>query len=207
MIDSDTLVMQGLRWIHYLAGIIWIGLLYFFNLINVHLAKTYDPATKKAVVPQLMPRALFWFRWGAMFTFLSGWLYVAWKIFIASDAGFFGPGGLMASTWGYWISLGGLFGTIMWFNVWFIIWPNQKGIIEADRTGNAPADLQDRIKKATLASRINTYLSVPLLFAMAAASHFPVFTWGWLIGVLVVSFAIAHHVLKAAEKVSIEIKL
>src|SRR3989344_262263 len=129
--DLHTTVLFVLRWIHLVAGILWIGLLYFFNFVNGPLAKTYDADTKKKVVPELMPRALFFFRWAAMVTFGVGWIYIIWKLYVASNAGMRGEGGLLSSTWGNWISLGSALGSIMWFNVWFIIWPNQKKIISA----------------------------------------------------------------------------
>ena len=86
-----------LRWIHFIAGIIWIGHLYFFNFVNSVFAKTLDAETKKKVVPELMPRALFWFRWGAMVTLLSGLAIIIWKMFIISNAGLTGEGGLFTS--------------------------------------------------------------------------------------------------------------
>ena len=78
-LDGATLFLFGLRWLHFIFGITWIGLLYFFNFVNGPFAKTMDAETKKKVVPQLMPRALWWFRWGAMITFLSGWTYIGAK--------------------------------------------------------------------------------------------------------------------------------
>ena len=92
-----------LRWIHFIAGVIWIGHLYFFNFVNSVFAKTLDAETKRKVMPELMPRALFWFRWGAMFTFLSGYGIIIWKMFVVSNAGLMGEGGLFTSSWGQWI--------------------------------------------------------------------------------------------------------
>ena len=85
--DVTTNIELILRWLHFIAGVTWIGHLYFFNFVNGPFVKTLDAGTKKIVVPQLAPRALFWFRWGAMLTFLSGWAYALWKVFIAADAG------------------------------------------------------------------------------------------------------------------------
>jgi len=79
-LDPTTWLQMVLRFIHFLAGITWIGILYFFNLVNVPTMKALDAATKGKVVPELMPRALFWFRWGALFTWLSGFIYFAWII-------------------------------------------------------------------------------------------------------------------------------
>ena len=190
-LDVHTITLFALRWIHFLAGITWIGLLYFLNLVNVPFAKTLDADAKKKVVPELMPRTLWWFRWSAMVTFLVGWIYVIWKLYVATDAGMKGTGGLLTSTWGQWISFGGLLGSIMWFNVWFIIWPAQKKIIGWVKAGQAPAEMAGTVKRAFLTSRTNFYLSVPMLFCMGAASHFPSFNPVTAVIVLALGFAIA----------------
>ncbi len=201
-LDLNTSALFVLRWIHFLAGITWIGLLYFFNLVNGPFAKTMDADTKKKVVPQLMPRALWWFRWAAMVTILAGITYIIWKIYISTDAGLTGTGGLFTSTWGKWITFGGSLGIIMWFNVWFIIWPAQKKIIGWVKAGEAPPEMPGLVQKATMASRVNTYLSVPMLFAMGAASHFPSFNIVTLIGALVIGFAIAWVFINISAKVA-----
>src|SRR5438105_3080396 len=113
------------RWIHFVAGITWIGLLYFFNLVNLNFQKSLDADTKKKVNPELILRALFWFRWGAMITLLAGLFILIWKYFYLGT-GMSGEVGLMSTPGGQWISFGGLLGIVMWFNVWFIIWPAQK---------------------------------------------------------------------------------
>lgn len=200
-LDINTIALFILRWIHFFAGITWIGLLYFFNLVNVPFAKTLDADSKKKVVPQLMPRALWWFRWSAMVTFVVGVLYIIWKIYIATDAGLYGTGGLFTSTWGQWISFGGLLGTIMWFNVWFIIWPAQKNIIGWVKEGQAPPEMAGTVKRAYLTSRLNTYLSVPMLFAMGAASHFPSFSLITAGIVLLVGFAIVWFFINLSLKI------
>src|SRR3989338_3409851 len=133
-LDGATLFLFGLRWLHFIFGITWIGLLYFFNFVNGPFAKTMDAGTKKLVVPQLMPRALWWFRWAAMITFITGWLYIGAKLGL-NGQGFIE--GLTSSTWGQWISLGAGLGSIMWFNVWFIIWPSQKKLITWTKNGEA----------------------------------------------------------------------
>ena len=200
-LDGSTIFLFALRWIHLLFGIIWIGHLYFFNFVNGPFGKTLDADTKKKVVPQLMPRALWWFRWGAMITFLSGWIYIFGKLHLAG-AGLTGEGGLFTSTWGQWILLGALFGTIMWFNVWFIIWPAQKKLIRWTKDGQAPPEMAGLTRRAFLASRLNTYLSVPLLFFMGAASHFPSFNWVTVLIVIAVSVVLVWHLIeKVAPKV------
>ena len=196
-LDSGTILLMVLRWFHFIFGITWIGLLYFFNFVNVPFGKTMDPDTKKKVVPQLMPRALWWFRWGAMITFLTGLSYAMAKLHLNGRP----MSDFLTTTWGNWIGLGALMGTVMWFNVWFIIWPNQKRIITAVKTGQAPADLQAITRRAFLASRLNTYLSVPMLFCMGAASHFPSFNWVTVLVVVAVSVFLTWHLV---EKVAIK---
>lgn len=202
VLDANTITLMVFRWIHFFAGIAWIGLLYFFNLVNVPFAKTMDPETKKKVVPELMLRALWWFRWAAMVTFIVGWLYVIWKIYVITDAGLYGTGGLFSSTWGQWITFGGLLGSIMWFNVWFVIWPSQKRIIGWVKNGEKPAEMDKTVKRAYLASRLNTYLSVPMLFCMGAASHFPAFDLITAVAVLAIGFGIVWVAINASLKVS-----
>ena len=90
--DTNDLLQALFRWIHFVAGITWIGMLYFFNLINAHVTNELQPPTRREVVPQLMPRALWWFRWGTMFTFLSGLLLILWKYFLLGS-GFTGDSG------------------------------------------------------------------------------------------------------------------
>jgi uncharacterized membrane protein len=201
-LDIHTIVLQLTRWIHFLAGITWIGHLYFFNLVNVPFQGTIDAETKKKVNPQLMLRALFWFRWGAMITVITGLLYVIWKQWIASDAGLFGVGGLWNdSSYGAWITLGGLLGIIMWFNVWFIIWPAQQKLIGWVMHGGAPPEQPQIAKRALLASRTNTYLSVPMLFAMGAAGHFPNASLLWMLGVIAVGAGIANVAINVSGQV------
>jgi uncharacterized membrane protein len=155
-----------LRWTHFLAGITWIGLLYYFNFVQTPFFAETDPPVRGGAIQKLVPRALWWFRWGAMITFLSGWLYVMSR---AHQGGFF------AGSYGWAIMLGGLLGSLMWANVWFVIWPNQKVVIQnaLDTAGGKPANpaAAPAGARAGLASRTNTMLSVPMLFFMAAASH------------------------------------
>ncbi len=164
-----------IRWLHVIAGITWIGHLYFFNFVNGGVQAKLDGPTKKLVNPQLMPRALFWFRWGAMITLLAG-LTLFTMIYMYTPGRGFGPSIQWAgpdeaiSERAIWITIGMTCGIIMWFNVWFVIWPRQKIIQAGVRDGKpAPPELA---KTATLASKINTYLSGPMLFGMLAPSHY-----------------------------------
>ncbi len=220
----------ALRWVHFLAGITWIGLLYFFNLINVPFMKQVDAAMKPKVFEHLTLPALWWFRWGAVFTVLAGFWYWAQTI-VAVDArnaslSPWPPLGLFLALWtatwvveygivlkapaipvlnrglvfasiaaillsaasylyvmladADWVSnrmlsigLGGGYGFVMLFNVWGIIWRNNKKIISGTLAGSPPADAAALARQAFLASRTNFYLSLPMLFFMASASH-----WG-----------------------------
>ena len=171
--DTNIVVMALLRWIHILFGIIWIGHLYFFNFVNVNFEKSLDATMKKPIIPQLRPRALWWFRWGAMITMFSGVLLILWEQFLTGDTPPAFAGWLSTGN-NYWITMGMLFGLIMWFNVWFIIWPNQKIILTGISTGNKPADFDARVATAGKFSRINTYLSVPMIFGMLGRQHFAI---------------------------------
>lgn len=157
-----------LRWIHFLAGITWIGLLYYFNFVQVPFFAETEPGVRSGAQQKLLPRALWWFRWAAMITFLSGWLYLLG--FSIRKVGFAVPG-----TWG--IFLGGLLGSIMWANVWFIIWPKNKIVIQnaLDTAAGKPANPAAAAAGARggLASRTNVLFSIPMLFFMATASHMP----------------------------------
>ena len=151
-----------IRWIHFLAGITWIGLLYFFNLINAAFLKSLEGPTKNIVIPKLMPSALNWFRHGATVTVLAGIiLYI--KLYMNGGTG------------AYALGIGGLHGIIMMVNVHAIIWPNQKKIIAAVTAAAqgtpAPADMAQWGRTALLASRVNFLLSIPMLFFMGAGSH------------------------------------
>jgi uncharacterized membrane protein len=156
------------RWFHFLAGITWIGLLYYFNFVQVPTFAEFDAGTRNNAIAKLVPRALFWFRWGAMITFLTGWGILGIKMHQ--------PHFLTAME--HWaILLGGILGTMMWANVWFVIWPNQKVVI-ANAEGvlaSQPAnpDAPKHARRAALASRTNVVFSVPMLLFMAAGGHLP----------------------------------
>ncbi len=193
-VDSHDVLQALFRWIHILAGITWIGLLYFFNFMNVQVQKVLEDSVRRQLVPELMLQTLWWFRWGAMFAFLSGYLLLLWKYFLLGS-GVMGDAGLLGSSAGLWISLGVVFGTIMWWNVWFIIWPAQQQLISWTRAGKTPPEQPATAKKALLASRVNTFLSVPLIFAMLAGSgHYPSIGFQPLsvIGVLGLGFGLAY---------------
>ncbi|MFT6433365.1 MAG: putative membrane protein [Candidatus Azotimanducaceae bacterium] len=149
------------RWFHYLAGITWIGLLYYFNFIQTEYFKEAEDAHRSGAIQKLVPRALWWFRWGAMFTFITGVVLLGFRgQFLTLD-----------------IAVGATLGTLMFLNVWFIIWPNQKIIIasatQVAQGGEALPEAGAAAPKAGLASRTNTLFSLPMLFFMGSSAHMP----------------------------------
>lgn len=163
------------RYVHYFAGVIWIGVLYYFNFIQGEWFKQLDAdekikSARGVAVRTLVPRALAWFRYGALVTFLSGVAILAIK----------GPGfgsEMFKTSWWAFIATGALLGTTMFLNVWLIIWPNQKIVIASANQvasgGSALPEAAGAAAKAGLASRHNTLFSLPMLFFMGAASHLP----------------------------------
>jgi len=159
-------------WLHVFAGIIWIGLLYYFNFVQV-------PALADAVADKggpggagitkyVAPRALLWFRWGAVFTWLTGAAFLLHRGML-DDAFALGMIGDSVNVYATTIGIGAWLGTVMLFNVWVLIWPNQKkvlGIVEASADEIAKAK-----SVALLASRTNTMLSIPLIMSMVGAGH------------------------------------
>jgi uncharacterized membrane protein len=147
------------RWIHLLAGVAWIGLLWYFNFVQGEYFKEAEASAKSDAIRKLVPRALWWFRWGAMFTFISG-------------VALLGAKHLM----GYGIIVGATLGTLMFLNVWLIIWPNQKIVIASNQQvksgGEALPEAAGAAPKAALASRTNTLFSVPMLFFMGSSAHY-----------------------------------
>jgi uncharacterized membrane protein len=212
-----------LRWVHFMAGITWIGLLYFFNLVNVPFMKQVDAGMKPKVFQYLTMPTLQLFRWSALLTVFVGFWYWG-QIYVAADAERMGVSplstiGFFLLTWivswgilyfviskapsgyvlglitavvviaaGYLfvnytpvgqddnhvlaIGIGGGMGIIMLFNVWGIIWPNQKKIILGTLAGTPPANAAVLARQAFLASRTNFFLSVPMLFFMASSYHY-----------------------------------
>ena len=159
-----------MRWGHIISGIMWIGHLWYFNFTQTPTMPKIPNELRPAVVRFILPEALFWFRWGAMFTlgfglvlaYMNGYLINAIRLGIGV-----GDHKITAIGFGMWL------GTIMWFNVWFIIWPNQqKALNIGNKFSDLPADQKAKAARmAGLTSRVNTVLSIPMLFCMAAASH------------------------------------
>lgn len=147
------------RWGHYLFGIVWIGLLYYFNFVQTEYFKEADGDARVDAFSKLVPRALWWFRWGAMFTFLTGLIML----------GIRGAGSTAD------IIVGATLGTLMFLNVWLIIWPNQRVVIASNQAvaggGEADPAAAGAAPKAALASRTNTLFSIPMLYFMGSSAH------------------------------------
>lgn len=164
-------LMFVLRWLHFFFGIMWIGHLYYFNFTQGAFMAEADAPTKSGVLTKLLPRALWWFRWGAMWTFVTGLLFMGLKGHQAGSMAIYG------SSWGVSILIGAVLGITMFLNVWLIIWPKQQIVMKsANQVAGGGAALPEAAAagaKALLASRTNTLLSIPMLFFMGAASHLP----------------------------------
>src|SRR3989475_7869317 len=240
------------RWIHVLAGVMWIGHLWFFNFVNAQLAKTYDADSRKKVVPELMPRALYWFRWGAAYTWVTGFLlagmvyYMGGNLVPPDSTGRLGAGvgislvlivavffiydalwkamakneqagvaisfvlmAILVAAMSHvfapravYIHLGMLFGTIMAMNVWMRIWPAQRKIIAATKSGTPPDAALAAM--AGLRSKHNTYMSVPLVLSMVS-NHYPTVygsAHGWitLIGLVAIGWGLTKVLYMSAAR-------
>ena len=153
------------RYFHVLAGIMWIGLLWYLNFVQIPNMPKLNDEQKPAITKVIAPAVLFWFRWAALATIITG-LIVAYLNGYVHDAMILGIGSGGKNTA---IGIGMWLGLIMAFNVWFIIWPNQKkvlGIVEC-----AAEDKPKYLKTATITSRVNTLLSLPMLLSMVVAQN------------------------------------
>jgi uncharacterized membrane protein len=162
--STDIIFWQAVfRWLHVLFGILWIGLLYYFNFVQTRKMPEIPAELKPAISKYIAPEAMFWFRWAALFTWVMGIIlaisrnYLVEAATLGATEGFQNPGHTF-------IGLGMWLATIMFINVWAFIWPAQKialGLVEADADAKARAG-----RTAMLFSRINTLLSVPMLVTM-----------------------------------------
>ncbi|MBI3437870.1 MAG: urate hydroxylase PuuD [Proteobacteria bacterium] len=170
--SDGALWEAGLRWLHVLSGIMWIGLLYYFNFVQIPNMPKIPDEQKPAIGKVIAPAALFWFRWAAMSTLIFG-LLLAWNqnylvqalTLGAADDPSFAVGKHIFIGIGMWLAI------VMWFNVWFVIWPNQQKALNIDnKYPDLAADAKAKAARmAMLFSRTNTFLSVPMLVAMTGA--------------------------------------
>jgi uncharacterized membrane protein len=162
--STDGIFWQAVfRWLHVIFGIMWIGLLYYFNFVQIRKMPEVPAELKPGVTKYIAPEALFWFRWAALFTWVMGVILAFNRGYLVQAIGL-GFIEKPASAAHSFIGLGMWLGTIMFFNVWAFIWPAQKialGLVEGDADAKAKAG-----RKAMLFSRINTLLSVPMLACM-----------------------------------------
>ncbi|MCP5083909.1 MAG: hypothetical protein GY948_19655 [Alphaproteobacteria bacterium] len=153
------------RWLHVLSGVMWIGLLWYFNFVQIPNMPNIPDEQKPAIGKVIAPSALWWFRWGAMATMVTGIILAGMMGYLveALTLGLIDEGASTPIGVGMWLGL------IMWFNVWFIIWPNQRkvlGMVEANADEKAAS-----ARRAMLFSRTNTLLSIPMLFCMVAQQN------------------------------------
>jgi uncharacterized membrane protein len=191
-----------LRWFHFLAGITWIGILYYFNFVQTPFFAETEAPVRTGAIQKLVPRALWWFRWAAMVTFLVGILMYLIRMHEMGVGLFFN------SSYGVTITIGGLMGTIMLLNVWLVIWPAQQVVIASTNQvasgGQALPDAAARGRRGALASRTNTVFSIPMLFFMGAASHYNIVgpaglgALGWVL-VLIVIAAVEYNALAGTQ--------
>ena len=174
--DGPAFELFTLRFLHITCGVMWIGLLWYFNFVQIPTMPKVPAELKGGVTGYIAPAALFWFRWGAMGTIFFGivlalrnhYLVEAYTLdFSEGAAGWPMVPKYLAIGIGMWL------GTIMWFNVWFVIWPNQqKALNIGGKYSDLPADQKAAAAKtAMIFSRVNTLLSLPMLFSMVAAGH------------------------------------
>lgn len=164
------------RWAHVVFGIVWIGMLYYFNFVQTEYFKEAEADAKADAMKKLAPRALWWFRWGAMFTFLTGLVLL---YLVGAHSNLLG----MSLIW-----IGALAGTLMFLNVWLIIWPKQQ-IVLGMKEGDGPA----AAARAGLASRTNTLLSGPMLLGMLGSKHL------FITGISAIGFGLCVLVILALE--------
>lgn len=159
-----------LKWLHLFFGLLWIGHLYYFNFTQGTAMAQADAPTKSGITTKLLPIALWWFRWGAMWTMVTGLILLSIKGHSSGMA-------VYSSGWGVAILIGVAMGLTMWANVWFIIWPNQQIVMASANQvatgGTANPQAAIVAPKALLASRTNVLFSIPMLFFMGSASRLP----------------------------------
>lgn len=170
--DSFTLIHFPMRWLHLFFGITWIGLLYYFNFVQGAFMAETDAGAKSQVLQKLLPRALWWFRYAALWTFVTGLVMLSVRGHLDASGG-----GAAAFASSYWINIltGALMATLMFLNVWLIIWPKQQVVMKNAQVtatgGAAMPEAAPAAARALVASRTNTMFSIPMMYFMVGASH------------------------------------
>jgi uncharacterized membrane protein len=199
--DPQSIVSVLLRWAHIIFGIIWLSQLFFFHLINTPLQQDLSDDLKTVINPKLLLRIHYWARKGALYTVIFGWLLFGYKyghqkLLLVDGA---------LSNRAIWILFGDLLGTVMWFNVWFVIWPRQRALLAGLISGKAPADAAKMTTISARASRFNLFASGPLLFAMVVPNNYPGWTPLALILVCILGVGFWFGPLKRSFKVKTEV--
>jgi uncharacterized membrane protein len=160
------------RWLHIVCGVMWIGLLWYFNFVQIPTMPKVPAELKPGVSKFIAPAALFWFRWAAMGTIVLGIGLASMNGYLVQAYTLDAMEGFSYTTYVL-IGIGMWLGTIMWFNVWFVIWPNQQKVLNigGKYTDLAQPEKDKAARTAMIFSRMNTLFSLPMLFCMAAASH------------------------------------
>lgn len=191
------------RWAHVIFGVMWLGHLYFFNLVNVPFQGDLDKDLKLKVNPKLLLRAFYWFRWSAMYTLILGLVLFGWH-YMGPEQLMHAPDGKMSGR-AMWIQFGMLLGIVMWFNVWFVIWPRQKKILGGLASGTPHPDAAKLAATAGKASRFNTFASGPLLFGMLAAPHYGAMSGPVLLAVTVIGVGFWFGMIKRSFKIRTDV--
>lgn len=178
--DIPSLIALLLRFGHIVFGTLFLGGLYFVNLVNIPFQAELDPQLRARITPGLMLRVGYWVRAGGLFVVIFGWLLFGYK-YGHQKLLFDGDGGI--SNRAIWILFGGFLGTAMWWNGTFLVWPRQKKLLAGMLAGQMPADAPQLIAASMKLARINLFASGPLLFAMIVPNTYP----GWSpLGILLV---------------------
>jgi uncharacterized membrane protein len=189
------------RWGHYMAGVTWIGLLYYFNFVQTPAFAEMDAGHRTGAIDKIVPRALWWFRFAALFTFLTG------VMILFADPKFDNNMEYFKTASGISIFTGIVLGTVMLANVWLVIWPNQKIVIAsaqgvlAGREADPAAAAAGR--KGACASRTNTMFSIPLLFFMGATSHLASQRFGGVVDNRMVYYLVLLVIVVVAEGIAL----
>ena len=203
----DVLPDAILRWGHILAAILWLGTFLSVAFVQGPAYRKLEPAVRRQVVLQAMPRALWWVRWASMATLVLG-LVLFWWVYMhigsTSDVSHNpnfknpGPGGGVTDR-ALWIMCAMTFATVMWANVWFVIWPTWQRILRSLAGGAAPAPADE--KTARIAARFNIFLAGPMLFTMVAPPHLGTFSYLALLVVIVVGAGVMHVLERVAGRI------
>jgi len=199
--DVSSLLSVVLRWGHIMFGIVWLGQLFFFNLVNIPFQRDLPDDVKPLVNPKLLLRVHYWFRMGAMYTFVFGWMLFGMKY---GHHGLLMQDGALTNR-GIWILFGALLGSVMWFNVWFIIWPRQRALLGGLISGKPPENAAQLALTAARTSRFNLFASGPMLFGMIVPNNHSGLSPVAILGAVFLGVGFWFGTLKRSLKVKTEV--